>query len=97
MIDCEMTLKLVLTYKWFDKIDSGRKLIEYRKASEYWKNRIILNNKLKHNSVEFRRGYVKNAKKMRFEIYDLKISNGIDTDLKIDEEVFCIYLGKREY
>jgi hypothetical protein len=32
-------LDLVLTYKWYDMIDSGKKREEYREAKPYWMRR----------------------------------------------------------
>lgn len=34
------TLKLVLTYHWFEEIKSGRKTHEYRKWTQYFVDRI---------------------------------------------------------
>lgn len=34
-------LRVVLTGKWFDMIESGEKLEEYREGSEYWANRLL--------------------------------------------------------
>lgn len=33
-------LKLVLTDHWFEEIKSGRKTHEYRKATNFWKDRL---------------------------------------------------------
>ena len=51
-----MTIHLVLTYYWFDEIIAGRKNIEYRKMTKYWKKR-IWDNRNYINRVRFSRGY----------------------------------------
>lgn len=45
--------------------------------------------------VEFQRAYRKNAEKMLFNVRDVTIRNGKDTDLKTDKWVFDIELGRR--
>jgi len=37
------TLKLVLTHKWYDMIESGVKTEEYREVTRYWGSRLIDN------------------------------------------------------
>ena len=34
-------LRVVLAGRWFDMIESGEKLEEYRNGSEYWANRLL--------------------------------------------------------
>jgi ASC-1-like (ASCH) protein len=84
------TLHLVLKYQWFDKIKSGEKTIEYRRASDYWKKRIK-----NIDIISFRRGYQKNAEIMIFKCDKIKLINGIDTDLNIDSIVYALFLGDR--
>lgn len=55
------TVELVLTYHWYDMIASGKKRIEYRKNTAYWRKRII-----GKKNARFRRGY--NATCMEFKI-----------------------------
>ncbi len=45
--------------------------------------------------VEFQKAYRKNAEKMLFNVRDVYIRNGKETDLKIDKPVFDIELGER--
>lgn len=45
--------------------------------------------------VEFQKAYRKNAEKMLFNVNNVFIRNGKDTDLKIDKWVFDIELGSR--
>lgn len=105
------TLKLVLTDHWFEEIKSGRKTHEYRKATPFWALRILkaagvtnlvhfyaemLDVELKeYPNVEFQKAYRKNPERMTFEIKDIKLVNGLNTDLHIDELVFDIELGDR--
>ena len=84
-------LKLVLTYHWFDEIEAGRKLVEYREAKAFYKKLETEN----YTTVTFYRGYGKDRKEMRFEIKSIDKMNGKDTDLHIDKEVYAINLGER--
>ena len=49
-------LHLVLTSKWFEKVKSGEKRIEYRSMTPYWTKR-ILNVRHKYRHVVFHKGY----------------------------------------
>lgn len=99
------TLKLVLTDHWFEEIKSGRKTHEYREANAYWGNRLkwfiepsedfsriqVLGKKY----VQFQKAYRKNPERMTFEINDIHIVYGKNTDLHIDDVVYDIELGAR--
>lgn len=89
------TLKLVLTDHWFEEIKSGRKTHEYRKATPFWINRILKNEFSAGCFVEFQKAYRKNPERMLFEIKDIKLVSGRNTDLHCDELVFDIELGER--
>lgn len=105
----EKPLKLVLTDHWFEEIKSGRKTHEYRKATPYWRKRIvyeimdclpysmgcIVHYGSNYDYVEFQKAYRKNPERMTFHIKKVNIINGKNTDLKIDEDVIDIELGKR--
>lgn len=52
------TLKLVLTYHWFEEIKSGRKTHEYRKATLFWCRRIDFLRGIP-DFVEFQKAYRK--------------------------------------
>lgn len=98
-------LYLPLKEKWFEKIKSGEKIVEYREAKEYWLSRLycthcafyhktFLDAPSVYTSVRFSKGY--SAKeKMVFEIVDIDIVDGKNTDLHIDKQVFAIKLGAR--
>lgn len=87
-------LKLVLKYKWFDKIESGEKTHEYREYKPYWIKR--LSPPQKYEFVEFQKGYSKNPPKLLFEIKSISVlTMDKKNDLQIDSDVFDIALGKR--
>lgn len=86
-------LNLVLKYEWFDKIYSGEKTHEYRLANKYWQSRKIWN----YDIVKFQKGYNKNPDYMIFKIKSISTINGLDTDLKINQEVYDIELGEKVY
>ncbi len=88
-------LKLVLKDHWFEEIKSGRKTHEYRKATPFWINRIVKNEFTDGCFVEFQKAYRKNPERMIFEIKNIKLIEGRNTDLHYDGIVFDIELGKR--
>ena len=65
-----MNLHLVLTYHWFDEIEAGRKLVEYREKTHYWFKRIWLNRK-KIKTVTFARGYT--SRTMTFKVHKIDL------------------------
>lgn len=103
------TLKLVLTDHWFEEIKSGRKTHEYRKASDFWLKRIYHIDchfglirmggwddlKKEKYFVEFQKAYRKNPERMTFEIKDVNLVYGRNTDLHCEGMVFDIELGER--
>jgi hypothetical protein len=85
----EKILFLILKKEWFFLIKKGKKNIEYREKKPYWEKRFIKNNKLvSFDNIFFRKGYTKNFLKKRF--IKMDIINGLQTDLKIDKDVFAI-------
>ena len=88
-------LKLVLTDHWFEEIKAGRKTHEYREFKPFWENRL---SKFEFSAgcvVEFQKAYRKNPERMLFEIKDIKLVSGKNTDLQCDGVVFDIELGER--
>lgn len=86
---------------WFDKIKSGEKTHEYREVKDYWFKRLFLYSKIQcrqtalplHSKCIFLCGYPnKNDKSKRIQakIKSIRICNGLNTDLKIDKDVFDI-------
>lgn len=97
------TLHLVLTGKWYDKIDSGEKTSEYRACTPYWNKRFcgwadIINihgPNLQHywySSVVFHRGYTN--KTMEFAIVSIDVITGKPNDLGLFQ-CWEIKLGQR--
>jgi len=101
-------LDLVLTGKWYDMIDNGVKIEEYRDITPYWINRLckkvtnseIYLGNIKHvdirhfDEVYFHRGYTKTT--MSFKIKDITIGKGkTEWGAPDNREVFIIKLDKR--
>ena len=85
-------LDLVLTYKWYDMIESGEKREEYRAITPYWRKRIQSGKRYTH--VRFHRGYT--AKSMVFRFDGLRIGNGnTQWGAPADRDVFIISLGEK--
>ena len=66
----EKVLHLVLQFKWFDLVASGKKRIEYRRDCEFWRKRLE-----GKKFVTLHRGYSKNT--MTFKIERRKTVKGI--------------------
>ena len=97
-----MILHLTVKKKWFDKIASGEKKVEYREIKDYWISRLCISYKVaskkmlefkKYDEIHFKNGYSKKVPFMRVNHKYTVVVNGKDTDLKIDRNVFAIYLG----
>ncbi len=55
-------LHLTVTRHWFDKIDSGEKTVEYREIKEYWKKRLLRNDRpIVFDYIVIKNGYKKNS------------------------------------
>ena len=88
-----------LKKEWYDKIKSGQKTIEYREVKPYWDKRLnnMMKNSVKPNGTTevweciLRLGYTKHY--MMADILSFEIVNGINTDLKIDKDVYAIQLS----
>lgn len=90
-------LDLPLKAKWYDMIESGEKLEEYREYKDYWIKRLIDEETLRlkpYTHVRFRYGYTKRT--MLFEIAGITVGMGLpDWGAPTFSEVFIIKLGKR--
>lgn len=74
------TLDLVLTAKWFDLIAEGKKTVEYRRATEYWDNRLC---KFKPgDTIRFRRGYTNTAVYARIDYFTLYTYRMLPEDVR---------------
>ena len=87
---------------WFDKIKSGKKTHEYREVKDYWFRRLFLYSRIQarqtmiplHSECVFCCGYPTKedtSKRLRAKIKNICIRNGLETDLKIDKDVFDIH------
>jgi hypothetical protein len=65
-----MTLRLVLTYHWFDEMAAGRKNVEYRAMTPHWRKRIWAK-RHQLTSAIYSRAYT--ATTLRREIYFIDI------------------------
>lgn len=90
-----------LKKEWFDKIKSGEKTHEYREVKEYWVRRLFFYSKKLcrqttiplHNTCIFACGYPSKEdflRRLEAKIKRISIRNGLDTDLKVNTDVFDI-------
>jgi hypothetical protein len=93
-------LTFILKKKWWEKIKSGEKTIEYREVKPYWAKRIFGRNYVQEGfllppiltncNCKLRLGYTN--KYLFAKIVIIEIIDGKDTDLAIDKPVYAIYL-----
>ena len=83
-------LHLPLIAKWYEMIDRGEKLEEYRENKPYWRKRLLSN---KYDAVKFRYGYT--TRTMTFRIKQIRFGIGKKEWGAGDNEVFIIELDKR--
>ncbi len=98
-------LHLVLKGKWYDMIDCGEKLEEYREHKEYWVKRLTNGYETDfpigtqylfkpYTSVCFHRGYT--STKMEFKIDSMRLGYGCpELGAPNNRPVFIIKLGER--
>ena len=93
-----------LKKEWFEKIKNGEKTHEYREVKPYWTTRIsnyfgylwsdidyLKSGDIRHpilKDIIFVKGYT--GEKLYARVVSIKIVNGKNTDLKIDNDVFDI-------
>ncbi len=87
-----MQVRMTIKKKWFDKIKSGEKTIEYREVKPYWNVR--LNKDEPITSILFRNGYSKDSPEMVKGVDKIEMVHGMSTDLKIDKTVYAIHLSE---
>lgn len=98
-------LHLTLKKKWFDMIDSGEKIEEYREIKPYWLTRFKyfcnhedMEHELNYDytHVLFKNGYSKNAPKILFELKEICFGQAKPkwSDNWLGE-VFIIKIGER--
>ena len=83
-------LHLPLMAKWYEMIERGEKLEEYREDKPYWQKRLLSNT---YDAVKFRYGYTKRT--MTFLIKKMRFGRGKREWGAGDNDVFIIELGKR--
>lgn len=93
-------LKLTLKYMWYDMIDSGVKLEEYRDITPFYQSRIDKYmdaiRQGKKVCVTFYKAYNTNRPSMTFEIESIQLREGNPAWGAIKGvEYYCIRLGKR--
>lgn len=81
-------LHLTLKKEWFDKIASGKKIVEYREIKPYWDKR--LKNK-KFDEIYFKNGYSASAPFIRVECKRIDIKK---VEMFNNKPYYCISLGK---
>ena len=84
-------LNLVVTKKYFELLQSGKKNFEYRLATKYWKSRLL---NRKYNIVRFRNGYKKNSPVLNREFKRCERTRCIYPITNKMEDVYMIALGK---
>ena len=96
-----MDLKLVLKKKWYDMIESGVKLEEYRDIKPHWTTRlveaIVDTPKFKDiETVTFYLGYAKNRPEMQFRVKGVHIGYGKqEWGAEVGKNYYVISLGER--
>lgn len=91
-------LFLILKRKWYEMIDSGIKLEEYRDDTPYLTKRLMKFDPILRgiHQVTFQLGYKKNAPRMTFEIAGITWGNGReDWGAEPGKKYYIIKLGKR--
>ena len=83
-------LHLPLLAQWYDMIESGEKMEEYRENKPYWQKRLL---SCKYDAVLFRYGYT--PRTMTFWIKGIRLGIGKKEWGAGDDEVFIIELGER--
>ena len=86
-------LLLTITAKWYDMIESGIKKHEYREIKPHWISRLEGRSYI---YVEFKNGYNKNSRKMKYEVKKITKGQGNPKwGAKEGQEYYIIHLGKK--
>jgi len=86
-------LRLNMVKMWYDLILSGFKKEEYRDDSDYYHSRLY---KRKYDMVEFINGYHPGARRMCFEVIEIKLGKGNpDWGGDPNYDQWVIVLGKK--
>ena len=73
------------------KIRSGEKKIEYRMVKPYWTKRL---RNFNGDTIIFKNGYGKNAPEIKKKFIEFIVTDGMNTDLKINKLVYAIFFDK---
>ena len=91
-------LDLTLKKRWYEMIESGGKREEYREYKDYWRKRLIDQDKLRpkpYTHVRFRYGYTKRT--MLYKIDEIIIGRGNPYwGAPTDKDVFIIKFHEYE-
>nr|DAJ76603.1 MAG TPA: ASCH domain protein [Caudoviricetes sp.] len=86
-------LDLPIKKYWFNKIKAGEKTHEYRNAAN-WDNKLGNGKYARYTTIRFRQGQVVKStdkcKVLYAKIKSVKVVDGINTDLKVKNQVFDI-------
>lgn len=94
MLSCR-TLTLVLTKYWYDLIECGYKLEEYREIKPYYNSRFVGKT---YAEVVFINGYHKDARRMCFHVKEIvKATGNPDWGGDPHHKTWVIKLGPKKY
>ena len=95
MIERRETLTLILTKLWYDLILCGFKKEEYREIKPFWNSRLEGKS---YKQVVFINGYHPDARRMCFEVLDIKKDYGNpDWGGDLNHKDWVISLGKMKW
>lgn len=83
-------LLLTIKRKWFDKILSGEKTIEYRQVKKYYNSKL----KKQYEEIILQAGYSKNSPRLKADVIKIQIEK-VTIKLPLfdfEENYYCIYL-----
>jgi len=87
-------LHLNLKREWFDMIQAGIKLEEYRDLSDYWKVRMVKAKAYNVKTITFSNGYAKDRDQFVIELKYITIRTGIiEWGAEKGKVYFCLHLG----
>jgi hypothetical protein len=81
-------LFLTIKKKWFDKILSGEKTIEYREVKNYYINKF----KKDYKKILLQAGYSKQSPRLMADILEIRIETAYIPNELFNNQYFCIYL-----
>lgn len=85
------TLQLTIKKKWFDMIENGEKIEEYRENKEYWRSRIDINDP--PDEILFINGYGHDRPAIKFRCLWVSLGKGNPEWGAPEEKCFILHLG----